>query len=293
MNQTPSGPEVIVAQVPVALDVPEAMKEAVEEVLAGEYESGFFGEGLTILDIGANVGSFSLWANLRWPDSTIHAFEPHPGTFAYLRRNLAGLKNTVLHNVAVFPTAQKHLPFFTRYDGDGESGLADCMARTFVDAVPGSRTLLVDVIHPAGLPAAHIVKLDVEGAESEILRHLPLAGIELILLEYQDDTNRAAIKQRLADDFILEFEDAFAWDDLLDYAGYRPELAGNHYGRMFFSNRRRSRLHQLAQPRMMMRERAPLPSRLAVEPKAAPWPQRFIHMLGRMRPLRGAVRSQD
>jgi FkbM family methyltransferase len=250
---------VISAHVPVALEVPAEMKQPVEEVFAGEYEAGFFGEGLTILDIGANVGAFSLWASLRWPGSTIHAFEPHPGTFAYLRRNLSGLTNAVLHNVAVFPTDQKQLPFFTRYDGDGESGLADCMARTFVEALPGGRTLLVDVIHPAELPQAEIVKLDVEGAEADVLRHLPLSGTELILLEYQDDENRSAIKQWLADDFVLEFEDAFAWDKLLAYAGYRRELAGNHYGRMFFSSRRRSRLRQLG-PRRRPTEPSILPS---------------------------------
>jgi predicted RNA methylase len=83
--------KILTAQVPVTMEVPDSVYGAVVEVLTGEYEPGYFGEGLTILDIGANVGSFSLWANLRWPGSTIYAYEPHPGTCAMLKRNLAGL----------------------------------------------------------------------------------------------------------------------------------------------------------------------------------------------------------
>jgi FkbM family methyltransferase len=240
-----AAPDTFAAHVPVRLEVPEPMRDAVAEVLAGEYESGYFGEGLRILDLGANVGSFSLWAHLRWPRSTIDAYEPHPGTFQYLRRNLAGFPNISLHNSAVFPTDQARLPFFTRYDGDGESGLADCMERTFEQAAP---SFTVDVRHPATLAAADVVKLDVEGAEAEILRHLPLDGVGLILLEYQNDSSRIVIKQLLASQFTLEFEDEFPWDELLNEPGYRRELAGDHWGRMFFASRAPHRLRREAAP---------------------------------------------
>ena len=266
----------MVAQVPLPMRVPAAMREAVEEVLAGEYEAGYFGEKLRILDLGANVGAFTRWAHLRWPGSTIHAFEPHPGTFAFLRDNVAGLSDVVLHNAAVYPTNQHKLPFFTRYDGDGESGLADCMAKTFVEAVPGSRTFFVDVVHPASLPAADVIKLDVEGAEAEILAQLPLGEVSLVLLEYQTNETRAAIKRQLAGEFVLEFEDAMPWDDLLGYAGYRAELAGNQYGRLFFSRRGQRRLRKLASPRFTMDRPAVFMAGVA-ESEARPrgWLERF------------------
>ena len=41
----------------------------IKDVLEGEYEAGFDGVGLDILDIGANVGSFALWATARWPST--------------------------------------------------------------------------------------------------------------------------------------------------------------------------------------------------------------------------------
>src|SRR5687768_4620858 len=116
MERMTCQPALMTAHVPVALEVPIEMRGAVAKVLEGEYEAGFFGEGLTILDIGANVGSFSIWANLRWPRSTIHAYEPHPGTFAILSRNLSNLSNVKSYNVAVYPIDRDQAMFFARYD---------------------------------------------------------------------------------------------------------------------------------------------------------------------------------
>src|SRR6476620_6712806 len=147
------------------------MSTAIETVLAGEYESGFFGENLTIVDIGANVGSFSIWANLRWPNSAIHAYEPNPKTFDILRRNVAHLGNIEIHNAALWPTDEPTAPFFSRYAGDGEAGLTAYMGRTFDTMVPEA-VFPVPVIHPKAVPHADIIKVDVEGAEWEILQHL-------------------------------------------------------------------------------------------------------------------------
>jgi len=226
------------------MEVPDAMRSAVEAVLAGEYEAGFSGENLTVLDIGANVGSFTIWANMRWPGSDIHAYEPDPRTFEMLSRNAAALRNARLYNFAVWPTQQTNALFFSRYAGDGEAGLTEYMGHTFSDMTP-DRVFPVSVIHPSRLPKADIIKLDVEGAEWEILRNLNLSDVSLILLEFQNDTNRNAIKQHLANDFTLEHEDQFPWDDLLEWNPlYRRDLSGDHYGRVFFANRTTARLRR-------------------------------------------------
>jgi FkbM family methyltransferase len=243
-----SNPKLMTAYVPVALEVPDLMKFPVEEVLGGEYETGYFGEELTILDIGANLGSFSVWANLRWPRSSIHAYEPNPGTFDILTRNTSSLGNVTAYNSAIFPTDQEKLTFFARFAGDGEAGLADIAAKTFAE-IPSEQTFQVSVIHPATLPPAEIIKLDVEGAESEILRHLDISRCELVLLEYQNDSSRVAIKGLLAENFVLVYEDSVAWNKLLRWLPqYRRQLAGDHYGRMFFASRHLRRLRKLGPP---------------------------------------------
>ena len=113
-----------VARIPMSLAVPEAMHWAIKDVLEGEYECGFDGVGLDILDIGANVGSFALWASARWPGSTVTSYEPHPGTYELLRRNTDRRRDIVTINAALFPGGQTTATFLSRFAGDGESGLA-------------------------------------------------------------------------------------------------------------------------------------------------------------------------
>lgn len=233
----------MVAKIPVALDFPDEIGAAVCEVLNGEYESGFFGEDLTIIDVGANVGSFSIWANIRWPLSRIHAYEPHPKTFELLTTNVKTLSNITCHNVAVYPTENKTERFWSRYAGDGEAGLVTYMRKTFKELAPDD-ILEVPIIHPRELSAGDVLKLDVEGAEAAVLKHMNLKGVSLILLEYQNIENRDAIKDLLREDFALEYEDSFQWSKLVPHSDYREQLRGDLFGRLFFANKHHNRLRR-------------------------------------------------
>ncbi|MCP4745430.1 MAG: FkbM family methyltransferase [Desulfobacteraceae bacterium] len=48
-------------------------------------------EGLTIVDVGANVGLFALYMKLNWKDSEIYCFEPALHTFKLLEANMTQL----------------------------------------------------------------------------------------------------------------------------------------------------------------------------------------------------------
>ena len=153
-----------------------------------------------------------------------------------LCRNVAAMPNVQPRNVAVFPSAAPELTLFARYGGDGEAVIAGCMERIFAAAPP--QVYSGPCCHPADLPRAHIVKLDVEGAEASILSAMDLSTVELLMLEFHDDAKRAAIRRMMARDFIIEHEDVYLYDDLVHARiGYRDELIGNHFGRMFFSAR--------------------------------------------------------
>jgi FkbM family methyltransferase len=232
------------AEVRVSLHVPEDMRSAIRDVLHGEYEAGYFGEGLTILDIGANVGSFAIWASLRWPNSTIHCYEPYPQTFAILEENVKHLHNVICNNVAVYPSTKDSEPFWSRYAGDGEAGLTAYVGTIF-RKLAAENILEVPVFHPRDLPSADIIKLDVEGGEAVILGATALQDVSLILLEYHDLENKTALEELLKEDFTLDYEESYSWKVMLpDDPEYRPELAGNRTGRMFFSNTRRNRLQK-------------------------------------------------
>lgn len=232
----------LLAKIPVEIEFPDAMQDAVGYVLSGEYESQFDGERLTILDIGANVGSFALWADLRWPGSTIHCFEPNPGTFDYLSRNTKAKRNIHCTNAAVYPSEQKRAAFFSRFAGDGEAGLVAYATDTFRDGVVVP-TFEVDVVSPDKLPKADIVKLDIEGGEALVLAALDLSGTSLVLAEFQNRRNRVVMQDVLTKaGFDAARDEECPWDPILDYKDYRADLKGDIYGHMFYARRGQTKL---------------------------------------------------
>ncbi|QMU53927.1 MAG: FkbM family methyltransferase [Nitrosopumilus sp.] len=51
----------------------------------------FFSDGTveTVIDIGAMIGSFTLWAHEKWPDAKIYSYEPDPKSFNFLKKNIS------------------------------------------------------------------------------------------------------------------------------------------------------------------------------------------------------------
>lgn len=230
------------APIPLTLDCPEAMRPPIDYVFRGEYESHHDGSGLDILDVGANVGSFAVWASLRWPGSRIRAFEPNPGTFEYLQRNTKDRPGITISNAALYPGGAKRARFFSRYAGDGEAGLASYAGDTFEANAEGSE-FEVDVVDPTTLPSAEIVKLDIEGGEAAVLAHLDLSNTVLVLAEFQNRKNRDAMRQTLASaGFEALVDEEAPWDPILDYRDYKRELKGDIFGRMFYRRRGQTRL---------------------------------------------------
>lgn len=121
--------------------------------------------GQTLLDIGANFGWYSL--NLaKWiPDLTIHAFEPIPKTFGYLKRNLElnGLKSIEIHHFGFSNQAEQKV-FYFYPEGSGNASLANLSERPDVEEVVCQIRKLDDVVLEKSL-AVDFIKCDVEGAE--------------------------------------------------------------------------------------------------------------------------------
>jgi FkbM family methyltransferase len=236
-----------IARIPVDMEYPDdILGNLVNEVFSGEYESGHDGRGLTILDIGANIGSFAVWASLRWPGSTIHCFEANPGTFPFLQRNTRA--NPLIHcnHAAVFPGSDKKMTFFSRFAGDGEGGLAAYMDETFRKGVTGDR-YEVEVANPATLPKADIVKLDIEGGESAVLAALDLSGTSLVLTEFQNRRNRIEMQATLAKaGFVAVRDEAAPWDPILDFKDYNQNLHGDIYGHMYYERKGQTKLRRAA-----------------------------------------------
>jgi len=77
---------------------------AAEYGLARYFPSDYEPEnGVTILDVGAHIGSFAVLAAQRVPNGVVHAIEPASENFDLLRKNLQNnnIRNVVAHRLAL------------------------------------------------------------------------------------------------------------------------------------------------------------------------------------------------
>lgn len=125
--------------------------------------------GDVILDVGANIGYFSLlFANWLRGRGEIHAFEPFPGTVERFRRNLAlnpGLERLVfLHETAMSDFVGSIA--MSAPDG-GNSG---CNYLSTGGEGHVGVTTLDAFVEEQGLLRIDLIKIDVEGSEAALLR---------------------------------------------------------------------------------------------------------------------------
>jgi len=139
-------------------------------------------KGGTFIDIGANIGSYSLIAS-ECPSAQIHAFEPHPGTFELLKRNieLNRRSNVVLHNVAL--GSSERTVFLTDRAGSSINHIVPEKSQV-------AGTLAVPCHRMEGLCqklkiSPQIVKLDVEGFEYDVLQGFGalISSIQVLMVE--------------------------------------------------------------------------------------------------------------
>jgi FkbM family methyltransferase len=117
------------------------------------------------IDIGANIGVWSLLAAERQPDARIHAFEPVPDVAAHCRRHVAlnGLATIVL-NVAAVAAEDGVAPFYAiRTANTGASSLI--ARRSPADEIAVPVVTLDTYVARAHLDRVDVLKVDVEGAE--------------------------------------------------------------------------------------------------------------------------------
>lgn len=135
-----------------------------------------------ILDIGANVGAFTIWARERFHRSAFVCYEPNPKIYSTLIKNiLHSQKKDIFQalNCAVGnPEFKLLLPRRNRL----------CSTLLFDPRIddPLEEGIKVKVLSPEELPPSNIIKIDTEGSEGYIcehLKHIP----EYLVLEYHSD----------------------------------------------------------------------------------------------------------
>lgn len=137
-------------------------------------------EGMTVVDIGANVGYYTLLAaRLVGPRGKVYAFEPSPGNFALLSQNVQanGYENVVLIPKAVSDRSGVAALHIDRASSGGHtlSGFHDGPDSISVESVS------LDDYFSGECRAIDLLKMDAEGAEGSIL-----AGMSRVLAQNPD-----------------------------------------------------------------------------------------------------------
>ncbi|WP_020635716.1 non-ribosomal peptide synthetase [Amycolatopsis alba] len=164
-------------------------------------------DGDVLFDVGANIGMYTLFAGLRWPDATIYSFEPIPAVYESLRRNvelhglnakalpygLAGQSgeadftfyphDTVISScVATDEAAHEMVRSYLRHQfdelaqDDDDEAVSDEAVDELVDARLSSERFtcrlrtLSEVVREYGVERIDLLKIDVESAEYEVLK---------------------------------------------------------------------------------------------------------------------------
>ena len=129
--------------------------------------------GMTFVDVGANVGIFSIAAAKKVQDGRVLAFEPCGWTYERLIKNqgLNGLTNLQTIHAALGERAAEAI---LHVNVPGKDGLNTIGRPTHVDSeVAGAEKVLVvtldEALRQCGILRVDVMKMDVEGAELFVL----------------------------------------------------------------------------------------------------------------------------
>src|SRR5262249_32474127 len=129
--------------------------------------------GMTALDVGANVGQYTLLAAQRvGPSGRVHAFEPTPHVAAKLRANvrLNGFRNVTVAAMAVGDNCGEATLYYV--DDDGSNNIL-APEPGYPTSVKVPLITLDDYLASQGLGKVDVMKMDIEGAELKALRGSP------------------------------------------------------------------------------------------------------------------------
>jgi FkbM family methyltransferase len=167
----------------------------------------------TVVDIGANIGTFSLLAARAANRGRVLAFEPNPENYELFQENVRRnqLTNIVAKRIAVSGRTG-HVQMFWAPEGGFHTMVLDRIADRARPEVVEAWSLKT-IFDEFRIGGCHFLKLDCEGAEYEILYALPP--------EYFRRIGRIALEYHGADDARTRREQSDALVAFLETHGFR------------------------------------------------------------------------
>lgn len=162
-----------------------------EVFLRRYYDFKLPGSPSYILDLGANIGLTTIYFSRMYPEARLAAVEPMPNNVEFLRWNLQA--NNVRSEVIPAAVAVE--------DGEVKMIVADRDYNHRITEGDDDRTIVVNAFSVPGLmtklgwPRIDLLKIDIEGYESKLLRQNTewLHSVNNLLLELHDDKDIAQL----------------------------------------------------------------------------------------------------
>jgi FkbM family methyltransferase len=154
----------------------------------GEFKQIFFSDlytrglarpvgGGDIIDVGANVGCFTLFAASELHSRRVIAFEPDPKNFQQLAKNVAlNPRHKITAVQEAVGRSRGEVTFFNDASAEftiGGTLLSDRGERRGYSTIRVKSTTLADIFERFGIDRCSLLKLDCEGAEFDILETSP------------------------------------------------------------------------------------------------------------------------
>lgn len=187
----------------------DTIKIVAHEMNNKEYEIAFredtFSEGEIVIDIGGNVGMFSIFLAKKFPFLKIYAFEPVFENWKNFKRNLVlndiSNKNIKLYNLAVTSHGD-FVKLTTNLKNSGASSMVDELNANYNPHAIKTETVksitLDEIMDKYEIKKCRLLKIDCEGAEFEILYNSKrLKDIEYIVGETHSFDNKNNNRQAL------------------------------------------------------------------------------------------------
>jgi FkbM family methyltransferase len=161
-----------------------------------------------VLDVGANVGEWTAEVLARWPRAIVIAFEPQADAHSQLHARFSGRSAVAALRIGLSNVSREAT---LTASSDGACVLATLHDRDDADDYHGTGLVLdraesiwLSTLDELAPPRVHLLKVDVEGHELDVLRggQDTLRGTDLVQFEYNDCAGTAGVSFRDLHDFL-------------------------------------------------------------------------------------------
>jgi FkbM family methyltransferase len=165
-----------------------------------DYDIGLINPKL-IIDIGAHIGTFSIYYSLKSPNVKVYSYEPNKATFRRFKYNLRvnNLKNVIAIRSGVANKSGTRILYKTQASGLSSLYKSNIKGRSVKKEVIRVTTMS-RVFSENKIKFCDLLKIDCEGSEKEILLSMSdilYNYVKNIVVEYHDNLEEHNCKELL------------------------------------------------------------------------------------------------